>query len=248
MKTALPAHLRFLMLAVIILSSCITPVLAFYHPEQGRWINRDPIEETAFFQNHIEYSRLSILKYMSLVNAGLLPPYLFVLNNPVSSVDADGLDIALTDGNKNASWWQVGNRFLHQEICVDTWVEDPSNPCSKKKSVRRCFSFAATGLGFNGGDDWLDRDSCQLGGPLQGEVYDTGDQGRKNAKSLKTTCEQDEAFLKKLEALDGRTGAYSLLRHSCRSFSQMMFDEASASYGQSGNAGGKGNACEWPKK
>ncbi len=45
MKTALPAHLRFLMLAVIILSSCITPVLAFYHPEQGRWINRDPIEE-----------------------------------------------------------------------------------------------------------------------------------------------------------------------------------------------------------
>lgn len=45
MKTALPAHLRFLMLAVLILSCCSMPALAFYPPEQGRWINRDPIEE-----------------------------------------------------------------------------------------------------------------------------------------------------------------------------------------------------------
>ncbi len=69
MKTALPAHLRFLMLAVLILSSCITPVLAFYHPEQGRWINRDPIEEE-----------------------GGANMYGFVLNNPITGIDPLGLD------------------------------------------------------------------------------------------------------------------------------------------------------------
>lgn len=68
MKTALPVHLRFLVLVVLILSSCAMPALAFYHPEQGRWINRDPIEEQG--------------------GANL---YAFVLNDPVNKTDPLGL-------------------------------------------------------------------------------------------------------------------------------------------------------------
>lgn len=69
MKKALPVHRRFLMLTVFFLSSCITPALAFYHPEQGRWINRDPIEEQGGAN----------------LNA-------FVLNDPLNKVDPLGLD------------------------------------------------------------------------------------------------------------------------------------------------------------
>lgn len=67
MKITLPVHLRFLMLAVVVLC-CSTPALAFYHPEQGRWINRDPIEEQG--------------------GANL---YGFVLNDPLNKVDPLGL-------------------------------------------------------------------------------------------------------------------------------------------------------------
>jgi len=220
-----------------------------YDPLLGRWMSRDPIGDLAFMRLYLQTSKVTVMEYVNLLAAGRLPPYLFVLNNPLSSVDAHGLDITLTTGNKNAAWWQVGNRFLHQEICVDTWVNDPSNPCCRKKGPRKCFSFAATGFGFDWPNrDWLGQESCQLGGPLQGEVYGTGDQGRKDSKSLKTTCEQDEEFLKKLEGLEGQSGTYSLLRHSCRTFSQMMFDEASQAYCQNPDSGAKDKDCECPKK
>ena len=193
----------------------------FYSPMQGRWLSRDPIEED-----------------------GGLNLYGFVGNAPLSFVDAFGLDITLTTGNQNAAWWQIGNRFLHQEICVDTWIDDPADKCCKKKGVRKCFSFAATGVGFSWGN-WLGRDSCQLGGPLRGEVYETDDQGLKDSRSIRTTCKQDDEFLRKLEALDGQQGSYSLLRHSCRNFSQMLFEEAVDAYGKESKP--KDGDCPCPK-
>ena len=33
------------LLSVWILSNCVTQAFAYYHPDEGRWINRDPIEE-----------------------------------------------------------------------------------------------------------------------------------------------------------------------------------------------------------
>ena len=203
MKNAFPAHLRFLMLAVLIQVSCAIPALAFYHPEEGRWINRDPIEEE-----------------------GGKNLYAFAENASVNKMDPLGLDIYLTTGNKNASPRQAGNRYLHQEICVDTWRTDPNNKCCKIKGPRRCYSFAATGIQFPWPSfSWLGFDSFQFGF-LQGSVYVTGDQGIFTSGTLNTSCQQDETFLEILNGMNKTTGAYSVLRHSCRTFSQQMFEEA----------------------
>lgn len=202
---------------------------AYYQAQQGRWMSRDPIDDKGS----------QLIREKTALNINLqslnIHPYQFLWNNTPNVIDAYGLDITLTTGNKNAAWWQYGNRFFHQEICVDTWIKDKDNPCCLKKGPRKCYSFAAFGFGFQKpSKDWLGQPSPQLGGPLRGEVYCTGDQGRKNSGSITTTCEQDKEFLSKLQGLDGTPGTYSLGRHSCRTFSQMMFEEAQNSYGNSG--------------
>ncbi len=174
-----------------------------YSPVLGRWLNRDPIEEE-----------------------GGENLYAFCENDAISKYDALGRNVTLTTGNRNASWWQVGNRFYHQEICVDTWSWNPKS-CCWRKSGRSCYSFAATGFGFGGpGSDWLGINSIKGPGILRGEVYPTGDQGLEDTETLETTPCQDRAFLDYLRSMDGREDTYSLGRHSCRTFSQAMMEEA----------------------
>jgi len=175
----------------------------FYRPDLGRWLNRDPIEEE-----------------------GGENLYAFCENDAISKYDALGRNVTLTTGNRNASWWQVGNRFYHQEICVDTWSWNPKS-CCWRKSGRSCYSFAATGFGFGGpGSDWLGMNSIKGPGILRGEVYPTDDQGLEDTETLETTPCQDRAFLDYLKSMDGREDTYSLGRHSCRTFSQTMMEEA----------------------
>jgi len=45
MKEARPANIRSLLLSVLILSSSAFQTLAYYHPDEGRWLSRDPMEE-----------------------------------------------------------------------------------------------------------------------------------------------------------------------------------------------------------
>lgn len=45
MKEALQANIRSLLLTVLILSSSAIQALAYSHPDEGRWLSRDPIEE-----------------------------------------------------------------------------------------------------------------------------------------------------------------------------------------------------------
>ncbi len=45
MKKANRSHLRFLLSTALILGGCVLPALAYYHPDDGRWLSRDPIEE-----------------------------------------------------------------------------------------------------------------------------------------------------------------------------------------------------------
>ena len=181
----------------------ITYQRRFYRPDLGRWLNRDPIEED-----------------------GGENLYAFCENDAISKYDALGCNVTLTTGNRNASWWQVGNRFYHQEICVDTWSWNPKS-CCWRKSGRSCYSFAATGFGFGGpGSDWLGMNSIKGPGILRGEVYPTDDQGLEDTETLETTPCQDRAFLDYLKSMDGREDTYSLGRHSCRTFSQTMMEEA----------------------
>ena len=175
----------------------------FYRPEHGRWLNRDPIEE------------------MGGVNL-----YAFCLNNANSNLDRLGLNVTLTTGNRNVSWLRAGNRYFHQEICVDTWVWNEKS-CCWRRTGRRSFSFAATGLGLSGpSDDWLGLNSPTGPGVIKGSVYETDDQGLEDTEVIETTPCQDRAFLKYLLSLDGKEDTYSLFRHNCRTFSQAMLDEA----------------------
>ena len=192
----------------------------FYSSALMRWLNRDPIEEE-----------------------GGLNLYGFCENCAISMFDGLGLNVTLTTGNHNASWWQIGNRFLHQEICVDTWSWNKKS-CCWKRTGRSCFSFMATGIGFGSpGDNWLDMTSTKGPGILRGEVYSTEDQGLENTETLETTVCQDMAFLAYLISLDGKKDTYSVLRHSCRTFSQAMLNEAK--HRSAANGGCKnGKKCE----
>jgi len=193
----------------------------FYSPSLMRWFNRDPIEED-----------------------GGLNLYAFCGNNSMSRFDGLGLNVTLTTGNRSALWWQIGNRFLHQEICVDTWSWNKKS-CCWRRTGRSCFSFRAIGLGFGSpGGNWLDMNSIKGLGILRGEVYSTEDQGFENTETLDTIVCQDMAFLAYLMSLDGKKDTYSVVRHSCRTFSQAMLEEAKRR--SSANNGGckNGRKCE----
>ena len=66
-------NIQCFLLSALILSSCAVQALAFYHPDDGRWLSRDPIEEQ-----------------------GGLNVYVFVNNNPLSLFDPFGLAWVVT--------------------------------------------------------------------------------------------------------------------------------------------------------
>jgi hypothetical protein len=49
MKGAHPANIRSLLLTALILSSSAFQAKAYYHPDEGRWLSRDPIGEKGFY-------------------------------------------------------------------------------------------------------------------------------------------------------------------------------------------------------
>lgn len=140
MKNNLPENLRFLALTVLMLSSYAIPALAFYHPEQGRWINRDPIEEPGFelvtnrIKSHDEIERenevalfffLSQYDFLLASKLGInsKPPqiqlYPFVLNDPVNQIDPCGLSCftkcwkkCITDNYGNSFDFALGLSYL----------------------------------------------------------------------------------------------------------------------------------------
>jgi len=67
-KEARPANTRSLLLSVLILGSSAFQALAYYHPDEGRWLSRDPIGER-----------------------GGAHLYGFVSNDPINGVDYIGL-------------------------------------------------------------------------------------------------------------------------------------------------------------
>ncbi len=74
-------NIQYLLLSILILSSFSVSAFAYYHPEEGRWVTRDPIEER-----------------------GGVNVYGFVSNNGVTYWDYIGLKTARFCPNK---WWIV---------------------------------------------------------------------------------------------------------------------------------------------
>ena len=76
MKEMLQANARLLLLTVLILSNCAVS-LAYYHPEEGRFLSRDPIVEKGGVGLIVEKSGVGL--------------YTFVRNDPIRRIDYLGL-------------------------------------------------------------------------------------------------------------------------------------------------------------
>jgi RHS repeat-associated protein len=85
----------------------------YYDPETGRWPNRDPIGELAFFRAYTENKEENIKHKLS--RAALFPTYLFVHNNPITRNDPYGLDAWDYLGESFTWFWNVGNEALQIE-------------------------------------------------------------------------------------------------------------------------------------
>ena len=82
-------RISVLMIVAGLFSVAVQDALAFYNPSTGRWLNRDPIGEEAFFQTYTtswtwrkrQRARIETLK----------PAYDFLANDSIDSIDAVGL-------------------------------------------------------------------------------------------------------------------------------------------------------------
>ena len=61
----------------------------YYNPSTGRWLSKDPLSEQAFLRAYLNGK--SKQEQRSLQHQALLPPYLFVSNDPISDWDVLGL-------------------------------------------------------------------------------------------------------------------------------------------------------------
>jgi RHS repeat-associated protein len=176
------------------------------NPADGRWLSQDPEGFTAGDDNL----------------------YRYVLNNFVSLRDPSGQDISIVVGNSGGT----SNKLFHEDICVDTWELRDGTYVNTGKI---CFSFAKkTGLSsysIHCGTTWLDSPSVKFC-IWTGIVYSSSWSGKGTIHEvLHTSAGQDIEFLEYLQGLVGKEDGYSLLRHSCQTFSEQMYDEAKRRYG-----------------
>lgn len=85
---------RYLRLSVLILSSCVLTASAYYHPDQGRWISRDPLGDTYVLNRHLaafQREGASKREITSVKSDSRLFLYSFVKNRPVDRLDNLGL-------------------------------------------------------------------------------------------------------------------------------------------------------------
>lgn len=71
MKEMLQANVRSLLLTVLILSNCAA-AMAYYHPEEGRWLSRDPIGEEGGLNlySFVKNKSVNLTDYLGLVQNG----------------------------------------------------------------------------------------------------------------------------------------------------------------------------------
>ncbi len=144
MKEARPAYVRFSLLIALILGSSAFQAQAYYHPNEGRWISRDPIGETAFQMNDLRRVPLIERNEDGIALEFPLSPYAFINNAPLTSVDLLGLKeletgVILYNGGmwifnvhgginvdgKTCGFWPEGGTKLRKFLTLFplTWVQ-----------------------------------------------------------------------------------------------------------------------------
>lgn len=92
---------------------------AFYNPQTGRWLSRDPLGDESFLREQTKGKGWRAQKH--LVDHGNLPSYLFVKNSPIDQFDPRGLKQIW--GNWCGSYWTGGKEI---ESTQYDWENDPS--------------------------------------------------------------------------------------------------------------------------
>ena len=214
----------------------------YYAPSTAKWTSRDNLNELGaqqlFYQQrqldehtpfaeesiHLESPHVAAPRSAEDIEAN---PYLFVANNALSHVDRLGHNIYVMRGNNTIN---PVNNYFHLSVCVDTHFTD----CNLNDLTQiRCFSFAATGFGWKRPSrSWLGWRETNLGGPLQGMIYEATYVDGDIEFELQTTRRQDRTWLNyMLTTRLWLEDTYSVGRHNCQRYSLKEFIDAPLNMG-----------------
>jgi RHS repeat-associated protein len=178
----------------------------YYSPRLGRWISRDPLNETSVFAAIQSPRRTTSVQRDSRGSSPHAPVisweaeyhlYSYVHNRVADSVDILGLDRYIVGG-----WGEGG----HRGICVDVWESVPPKMCCTKGPYagkermclqvtgQRCFDFRTHVSSYWAIINFFP--SILVGA---GDVNETDNMaGRRTEVTLKTRCKEDRELLYKL--------------------------------------------------
>ncbi len=199
----------------------------YYDYHTGRWLTHDPL---GYIQPQtdewlIQGQRADMLEqYLDGLNR-----YQYVKSDPVLLVDPQGTNIYLIEGNNKKGSCGSSNNALHQKVCVDLWRTKIIQ--GRKVLINEgmeCYSFALTHVGFTAPKKrWLGFRSVVLCGCLRGRIYIDNYTGGSIKRIKYTKWKQDMNWrLRMTSKRVGKPDVYSVIRHNCRTYSQLEFDAA----------------------
>jgi len=122
--------LRKLFLVPVLLAWFGSSAHAFYDASVGRWLNRDPISDTAFIRTAMP--RFEKLRLWA-------KSYAFVQNSPVDRIDPEGLWVVCCRDVRAEAWYE--KPFRHCDIQEDASKCDPgsqSYPIEPDPNCAKC--------------------------------------------------------------------------------------------------------------
>jgi RHS repeat-associated protein len=166
----------------------------FYNPVDGRWINRDPLGDSAFFNSQVRNKTEK--EYISLKDAATHSQYVFLKNNGISSIDSHGLKRWLVD-------------YLHTSVVVESW----NDKCCRTGYLQIDF-----GPAIGWGALLLIPD---FGFWCPGVVVISPTE-KPSGSPINSTCKQDQILIDTAELLSVNPPSYSLWAFNCRHFSAVI--------------------------
>jgi hypothetical protein len=208
-------------LVLVILLGGLHTARAFYDPGSQRWLNRDPLGDngnlaalTADFEPSIdrqdsdttEKSGDEMLFAFAQINQNL---HGFGLNNPISLVDAYGLDICVQNTPAVNGW--------HERIAV-------GNPNDPNDLYGQSYGMANRNAKMQGSFASLNgQPAAGKGG--SGIVYDDNAPAIKTPLRFKTTPKEDDWAKQQLQKELNNTGPYHWLLNNCRGYSKDRYNK-----------------------
>lgn len=112
-------------LVTLIVAVCASNSFAYYQAEQGRWVNRDPIEELGFQKIA---NNTTIIPTLPLLDSKQNLMYVFVSNNTINRIDWLGLDDCVCNtgsntGRKPKAGWDPYNNAATDNKCSTQVLE-----------------------------------------------------------------------------------------------------------------------------